>query len=80
MYKSKLKDKLIILTILIIIAAVIYSVVNIISRIIILEDKLENLNTRLNHIEMEYDEIWSNIDALSEDYTLIYNKIYKEYE
>lgn len=80
MYKSKLKDKLIILIILIIIAAMIYSVVNIVSRIIILEDKLENLNIRLNHIEMEYNEIWSNIDALSEDYTLIYNKIYKEYE
>lgn len=80
MYKSKLKDKLIILTIFIVIAIVLYGIVNIISRIIILEDKLENLNNRLNHIEMEYDEIWSNIDALSEDYTLIYNKIYKEYE
>ncbi len=80
MCKSKLKDKLIILTIFIVIAIVLYGIVNIVSRIIILEDKLENLNNRLNHIEMEYDEIWSNIDALSEDYTLIYNKIYKEYE
>ena len=80
MCKSKLKDKLIFLTIFIVIAIVLYGIVNIVSRIIILEDKLENLNNRLNHIEMEYDEIWSNIDALSEDYTLIYNKIYKEYE
>ena len=80
MCKPKLKDKLIILTIFIVIAIVLYGIVNIVSRIIILEDKLENLNNRLNHIEMEYDEIWSNIDALSEDYTLIYNKIYKEYE
>lgn len=63
--------------VIIILIILIYGVISVFSRLAILEMKVEELEKKTKYLEEEYNEIWLNIDALSEYYTLLYNEIYR---
>lgn len=42
--------------------------------------RLKALEQEVKTLKQENSELWKNIDALSEDYTQLYQEVYKEVE
>lgn len=42
-----------------------------------LQQELNNIKQDVLYLDEEYKTLWLNIDALSEDYTLLFNEIYR---
>lgn len=42
-----------------------------------LQQEVNNIKQDILYLDEEYKNIWLNIDALSENYTLLFNEIYR---